>query len=283
MTAHILYHLLHNQSVIPMNDFIKGWQRVDLLELPDAYISYLETAQKNPQFQQVRQDICQIVRRLPSGIGVDVGCGLGLAVQELTEQGYQVTGIDLSQTMVDEASRRYPNLDFRVGSVLDLPFDDGTLDFYRGERIYVQLPKQQVDAALAEAYRVLKPGGMIVFAEPDLETIVLTCSEANRGLARKAIMAMAENANNGRAGSDLRGQLAKTGFTDVSVTGRAQVFTELRLANPMVIDLAFEAALTTYALSHEQIDLLRHDLNEHEGRHAFLCSCTAFIISARRP
>lgn len=68
---------------------------------------------------------------------VDVGCGLGLAVRELIDRGWQAMGVDLSQRMIDEASKRYPDQDFRVGSALNLPFDNGSLDFYRAEQVYV--------------------------------------------------------------------------------------------------------------------------------------------------
>lgn len=265
-------------------EFTRDWQGVDALEQPAPYVTYLEIAQENPQFKQVRAEICKALEGIQQGgVGVDVGCGLGLAAHELAGQGWQVTGIDFNKTMIDEAGKHYPDMDFRVGSALNMPFGDRSLDFYRSERVYVNLPKQEIAPALAEAYRTLKPGGIIVLAEPDLETIVFPCSEANRSLAQAAVKGIMDAHHNSNAGTNIRGQLISAGFAEVKVVGLAQIFTDLRLANQMVLDVALEAALSKGYLSQEQIEQLRLDLIEHGERDAFQLSCTAFIVSARRP
>lgn len=263
-----------------MSNFTKDWQRIDTKALPETHIDYLELAQNNRQFQHARAEICKALGGSP-GVGVDVGCGLGLAVHELTELGHRVTGIDLSQTMIDRACKRYPGLDFRVASVLNLPFENESLDFYRAERVYVHLP--EAEQALKEAYRILKPGGRLVLAEPDLETMIFTCSDANRNLARMAVKAAVENHPNAHAGSYLRGQLIRTGFTNIDVVGFTHIFRELNLANPLAIDIALEAAFINGYLSTGQIEQLRQDLIEHADRDDFQFSCTAFIVSANKP
>lgn len=261
---------------------MRDWQNIDARENPDTFINYLENAQENGQFRQLREKICNLLTPLAGGTGVDVGCGLGLATYELAQHGLKVTGVDLSQTIVNKASKRYPDLNFRVGNMCNLPFQDDTLDFYRTERVCIHLPKQQVGAALAEAYRVLKPGGKIVLAEPDLATIVFTCSEANWNAERTVVTALVDATPNGRAGSFLGGQLCEAGFTDISVEGYTLVLTEPDLAWAMALDVPFEFAFDSGRLTKAQLQELRRDMDEYGQRNTFQFSCTFFIISGHR-
>ncbi len=262
-----------------LTTFAKNWERIDALDLPDTYTDYLELAQNSPTFERARAQIREAIGR-SEGTGVDVGCGLGLAVNELAALGCQVTGIDLSQVMVEKARRRYPNLDFRIGSALELPFEDDSLDFYRAERVYVHLP--DAEKALNEAYRVLKPGGRLVLTEPDLNTMVFNCSHANQELARTAVKAMVKTHTNPYAGTEIRGQLVNTGFTNIGVAGFTHIFTDFDLGHSMAVGIALQAALATGELTEGQIANLLDDLKEHAKNDTFQCSCTSFIVSANK-
>src|SRR5689334_5590645 len=58
---------------------------------------------------------------------VDVGCGAGRAVAELTDRGVRAVGVDPDETMVATARHRWPRAAFRVGGAGALPFGDGEL------------------------------------------------------------------------------------------------------------------------------------------------------------
>ncbi|MFW9991530.1 MAG: class I SAM-dependent methyltransferase [Candidatus Odinarchaeota archaeon] len=96
---------------------------------------------------------------------LEVGCGTGITSCRLAKEfGFKVTGIDLSQDMVEGARKRAKNLevdnvDFIVASVYDLPFDDSTFDLIIGESATAVIPDKQ--KAVKEYARVLKEGGMI--------------------------------------------------------------------------------------------------------------------------
>ena len=108
---------------------------------------------------------------LPFGASVlDAGCGIGGAARAMASlAGCHVTGVDLSpvfvataaalsDAVVDDPGRR-ARLDFRVGSVLDLPFDDASFDAVT--MLHVGMNIADKPALVAELARVLRPGGRL--------------------------------------------------------------------------------------------------------------------------
>lgn len=94
---------------------------------------------------------------------LDVACGTGTSTAAIAKTGAAVLGVDFSPAMIAEAEKRHPRLEFRQADAMKLPFGDDEFDAVTisfGLR-NVQDPKQ----ALAEMYRVLKPGGRLVVCE----------------------------------------------------------------------------------------------------------------------
>jgi ubiquinone/menaquinone biosynthesis C-methylase UbiE len=94
---------------------------------------------------------------------LDAGCGGGRYSIALARFGAsRVVGLDVSETGLADAARRagsYPMIEFKRGSVLDLPFADATFDFCwcAGVLHHTADP----DRGLAELTRVLKPDGKL--------------------------------------------------------------------------------------------------------------------------
>src|SRR5271166_175499 len=55
----------------------------------------------------------------------DLGCGPGHVARYLDERGMQVTGLDLSAVMVEQARRLNPGIDFRHGNMFSMDIEDG--------------------------------------------------------------------------------------------------------------------------------------------------------------
>jgi SAM-dependent methyltransferase len=99
---------------------------------------------------------------------LDVGCGSGLALTFAVERGAVVAGIDVSPGLLGVARERLPDADLRLGDLQVLPFGDDSFDVVMGVNAF-QFAADPV-AALAEAARVVRPGGSVaasLFAEPN--------------------------------------------------------------------------------------------------------------------
>ena len=95
---------------------------------------------------------------------LDVGCGTGTFAVALAGRRGKVWGVDPSPEMLSEARAKGSRARFKEGNAESLPFKDGWF-----ERVVMRLSLQHVERprALAEAARVLIPGGRIVIASFD--------------------------------------------------------------------------------------------------------------------
>lgn len=106
--------------------------------------------------------------RTPYATALELGCGTGFFTLNLKLAGVLEHGhvTDLSPGMVEVAKRNARSLGFDVeGRVADaerLPYDDDTFDLVVGHAVLHHIP--DVEQALREVLRVLKPGGRFVFA-----------------------------------------------------------------------------------------------------------------------
>jgi ubiquinone/menaquinone biosynthesis C-methylase UbiE len=121
----------------------------------DVYRDYLNT----PAFFELLPDVAGLT-------GLDIGCGEGHNTRLLARRGARVTGLDISEIFVAQArvaeAQEPLGIEYRVGSAVVLPFDDRAFDFATGFMTFMDVP--ETDRVLAEAFRVLEPGGFLQFS-----------------------------------------------------------------------------------------------------------------------
>lgn len=98
---------------------------------------------------------------------LDVGCGAGYGSAELANTATTVTGIDIGADAVAYASEHYsrPNLDFQQAGAAALPFPDACFDLVVAFEVIEHL--SDWEQLIAEARRVLSPGGQFVVSTPN--------------------------------------------------------------------------------------------------------------------
>ena len=110
----------------------------------------------------------EMLRRFAQEIGPrrpvwDFGCGPGNTAQYLKNLGVEISGLDLSAKMLEQARRLHPGIPFLKGDMLALEFAGhsiaGVVAFYA----IVHFTQEQAEAALREVFRVLQPGGLFLF------------------------------------------------------------------------------------------------------------------------
>jgi ubiquinone/menaquinone biosynthesis C-methylase UbiE len=118
---------------------------------------------------------------------VDVGSGPGLLAAEMAAQvgpTGQVIGLDLSDSMLALSRQRHADLatsdclSFLKADAVRLPFVDSTFDVAVSTQVYEYVP--DVPAALAELYRVLRPGGRVLILDTDWDSIVWAADDQAR-------------------------------------------------------------------------------------------------------
>ncbi len=98
--------------------------------------------------------------------GIDLGCGEGHNTRLLAKRGARMTAIDIAPLFIRHAlteEQREPlGITYREASVVALPFADGEFGFATAFMCLHDVP--ETDRALAEAFRVIAPGGFLQFS-----------------------------------------------------------------------------------------------------------------------
>lgn len=99
-------------------------------------------------------------------VGLDIGCGEGHNTRLLAQRGAAITAIDIAEVFINHARQMEEQdplgIDYRIASAVALPFPDATFDFATAFMSLMDIP--ETDRALAEAYRILRPGGFLQFS-----------------------------------------------------------------------------------------------------------------------
>ena len=144
---------------------------------------------------------------------LEIGCATGTFTAWVgNASGARVLGVDISPDLIDEARRRLPGLDFEIADAHALPFAAGAFDGVFGSSTLHHL---ELDPALAEVLRVLKPGARMVFAEPNLLNPQVLAQKRVPAIRRRSLELAHETAF-------VRGPIARVlrraGFDAVKVT-----------------------------------------------------------------
>lgn len=91
---------------------------------------------------------------------LDIGCGPGADIETFADDGFDVTGLDITRPFLDEADGRIPEAMLVQGDMRRLPFEDATFDGIWASASVHHVPRGEAAATLRECRRVLRPDGV---------------------------------------------------------------------------------------------------------------------------
>lgn len=96
---------------------------------------------------------------------LEAGCGLGKWIITLSQEGYNIQGVDTNVFALDKLKKHFPKAQVQLADVRELPFEDEIFDAYLSLGVIEHFEKGP-QAALKEAYRVLKKDGLAIVEVP---------------------------------------------------------------------------------------------------------------------
>jgi ubiquinone/menaquinone biosynthesis C-methylase UbiE len=257
---------------------------VDQTANPDFFIHFLDEANKLPDAIAWKPTILDGLCLQPGARVLDLGCGAGDDAFDLAGRvapGGNVIGVDVSATLINEASRRAVGRDlavtFEVGDAQALRFSDGTFDAVRTERMLMHVPDPE--QALSEMARVLRPGGRMAVADLDWGTQF--CDSPYKDTTHKIALSFCDGIKNGWIGRRLSRLLREIGMTDVSVSFRTVTvtydFLQLLLGGHIV------RAVSVGVLSEHEANLWWTHLARANNQGMFLYGFTGFVACGIKP
>jgi SAM-dependent methyltransferase len=98
---------------------------------------------------------------------LELGCGAGYFTRELVRSGADVVAIDISPELLEIARTNCsaPNVQYQIENAYELNYDDAVFDSVVGSSVLHHL---EIERALRDVYRVLRPAGTIFFTEPNM-------------------------------------------------------------------------------------------------------------------
>lgn len=199
----------------------KDWSNLDQTSDPQWFVKFLDST-RGRMTALIEQDPHRYFNFLEPKAGkriLDVGTGTGVLVHALArivQPGGQVLGIDLSQIMIDEASKRgadVSGLSFEKMDAMSMNFEDDQFDGAMSSIVFQHLPDPT--RALEEMIRVTKRGGIISIIEQDWETFVIDCGDSS--VTRRMMNHFSDNVANGWIGRELFRLFCGAGLCNVHI------------------------------------------------------------------
>jgi arsenite methyltransferase len=246
----------------------------------------LEAAYRARDILRRRELVYAALRPKEGARILDVGCGPGFYVAELLErvgpEGF-VVGVDRSAEMLALARQRaggHGNVDFREGEATAVPVDDGAFDGALAVQVLEYV--HDVDRALAELHRALRPAGRVVIWDIDWTTLSWHSEHPER--MRRVLRAWDGHLAHPALPQTLAAHLRRAGFSEVTVDGIAFVAEDL---SPDTYAGAVFPIMEQYVsgsgeLPTEEVGAWAAEQRKLSGRGDFFVACIQFCFTGTK-
>jgi ubiquinone/menaquinone biosynthesis C-methylase UbiE len=143
------------------------------------------------RLEEMKEYAKEVAKHIQAGCSIlEVAPGPGYLAIELARLGkYKIIGLDISKDFVEIARRNAKEacveVEFRQGSVADIPFSDNTFDFIVCTAAFKNF--KEPSKALSEMYRVLKSGGTALIVDMNRNTSNQQIEDYTKSIGAKGI------------------------------------------------------------------------------------------------
>lgn len=212
---------------------------------------------------------------------LELGCGNGIFTRDLLEavkpEG-RIVGLDSSEAILNMADHNCPEGEFVLGDAQNLPFEDATFDAVVAAQLFCFL--EDVDRALSETLRVLKPQGRVVILDTDWDTLVWRAGDPD--LMARVMAAHEAVYTDAHLPKSLPQRLSHAGFRDTNADSFVVLNTEFGEDTYARQSAGFAVSIMEGSpdfSTAEQKSWL-NDLEKLEQAGGFFFSLNRYIVSA---
>jgi ubiquinone/menaquinone biosynthesis C-methylase UbiE len=246
----------------------------------------LERTYQTPDVLAQRARFHHLLALRPGERVLDVGVGPGLLAREMGEtvgSSGAVMGIDQSEAMLEMTGRRCADLEhasFTLADACELPYPDAHFDAVVSTQVYEYVA--DMETALAEAARVLKPAGRIQILDTDWDSAVWSTRHPAR--MRKVMDAWDEHLHDPHLPTSLVPLLEGAGF-------RVYLREVIPLLNPSFqkncYSYGISAAIRNFVIGRGGVDepeaqAWREEFRKLESEGAYFFSLNRYVFAGTK-
>ena len=261
---------------------------VDNSSDPQLFIECMkEQYASNPKLVQNKEETFKLMDLKSGQCVLDIGCGTGrdamLMAETVAPDGH-IYGVDFSQAMVLQASKSAATsklpVTFQQGSIYELNFSENHFDRCRADKIFQHLADPY--SAISELIRVTKPGGKIIIADPDHDSLIIDNEYSD--ITHRFVKFRSDQMAQGGIAHQLFRIFGEFGLRDVSVTPLTNIYTdynEKKASSPYLSEIWI--AQNHGTINEIEAEQWANSLEQAISKGYFFCMQTYMVTVGTKP